>query len=193
MADAQVTKLSAGPIHTGRGQLPGTRVVGGMPSPHAGVEAVREILEQVTDPEIPVLTIADLGILRDVRQVDDGIQVVITPTYSGCPAMQTIEQDIRAALTRRGYDDVKVKTQLAPPWTTDWLSAEGREKLLQYGIVPPTGSSAKPALFQRDAGVSCPRCQSSATEQISRFGSTPCKALYRCNTCLEPFDYFKCL
>ena len=170
-----------------------SRVVGGTPSPDLCMEEVREILEQVTDPEIPVLTIADLGILRDVRRADGRIQVVITPTYSGCPAMQTIEQDIRAALTRHGYGDVEVKTQLAPPWTTDWLSAAGREKLLQYGIVPPAGSSAKPALFQRDAGVNCPRCLSSATEQISRFGSTPCKALYRCNTCLEPFDYFKCL
>ena len=155
---------------------------------------VRRILEQVTDPEIPVLTIADLGILRDVLWNDGGVQVIITPTYSGCPAMQTIEQDIRAELNRNGYADVEVKTQLAPPWTTDWLSAAGREKLLEYGIVPPAGSSAKQSLRVPATGrLACPRCQSTDTEEISRFGSTPCKALYRCNACLEPFDYFKCL
>lgn len=157
------------------------------------VNEVRQVLEQVTDPEIPVLTIADLGILRNVLWNDGGIQVIITPTYSGCPAMQTIEQDIRAELNRNGYADVEVKTQLAPPWTTDWLSAAGREKLLKYGIVPPAGSSAKQDLRMPATGLACPRCQSADTEEISRFGSTPCKALYRCNDCLEPFDYFKCL
>ena len=157
------------------------------------INEVRRILEQVTDPEIPVLTIADLGILREVRRNGGGIRVVITPTYSGCPAMHTIEQDVRASLDRNGYRDAEVVTRLAPPWTTDWLSPAGREKLLQYGIVPPAGSASKPDLRPPAAGLACPRCQSADTEQISRFGSTPCKALYRCNACLEPFDYFKCI
>ncbi len=159
----------------------------------ARITQARQILEQVTDPEIPVLTIADLGILRDVCWNDDRLQVVITPTYSGCPAMQTIEQDIKAALARHGYTQVDVATQLAPPWTTDWLSAPGREKLLQYGIVPPAGSTSKQGLRAPVTHLACPRCQSTDTEEISRFGSTPCKALYKCNACLEPFDYFKCI
>ena len=180
---------------TGRGQISNMppRVVGGGLSPLSRVKEVRRILEQVTDPEIPVLTITDLGILRGVLWNDGAIQVIITPTYSGCPAMQTIEQDIRAALDRSGYTGVEVKTQLAPAWTTDWLSAAGREKLLQYGIVPPAGSTSKQSLRVPATGLACPRCQSADTEEISRFGSTPCKALYRCNACLEPFDYFKCI
>ena len=156
------------------------------------IKGVRQVLEQVADPEIPVLTIADLGILRDVRWDDGRIQAVITPTYSGCPAMQTIEQDIRTILRENGYAEVEVKTQISPPWTTDWLSAAGREKLLQYGIVPPAGSTAKQSL-RAAASLECPRCRSTNTEKISEFGSTPCKALYKCNDCLEPFDYFKCL
>lgn len=157
------------------------------------MEEVRRVLEQVADPEIPVLTVADLGILRDVRREGGRIQAVITPTYSGCPAMQTIEQDIRTVLRENGYGDVDVKTQISPPWTTDWLSDAGREKLLKYGIVPPAGSSARSGLFAHGAAVNCPRCRSGNTQEISRFGSTPCKALYRCNDCLEPFDYFKCI
>ena len=157
------------------------------------VAGVRQVLEQVTDPEIPVLTIADLGILRDVRWDDGRIRVVITPTYSGCPAMQTIEQDIRSALAENGYAEVEVDTQIAPPWTTDWLSEAGRDKLLKYGIVPPAGSSAKSGLLLNRPTLNCPRCRSGNTQEISRFGSTPCKALYRCNDCLEPFDYLKCL
>ena len=159
---------------------------------HALTE-IRQILEQVVDPEIPVLTIADLGILREVRRDGNTVHAVITPTYSGCPAMQTIEQDVREALARHGYAQVEVKTQLSPPWTTDWLSAAGREKLLQYGIVPPAGSVSKQSLRAADAGLRCPRCRSANTDQISRFGSTPCKALHRCKDCLEPFDYFKCI
>ena len=157
------------------------------------LKEVTEVLEQVTDPEIPVLTIADLGILREVRWHDGSIQAIITPTYSGCPATQTIEQDIRTALERNGFADVDVRLQLAPPWTTDWLSAAGREKLLQYGIVPPAHSTSRQSLHAPVTGLTCPRCQSADTEEISRFGSTPCKALYRCNACLEPFDYFKCI
>lgn len=157
------------------------------------VAGVRQVLEQVTDPEIPVLTIADLGILRAVRWEDGRVRVVITPTYSGCPAMQAIEQDIRSALAENGYTGVEVDTQLSPPWTTDWLSEAGREKLLDYGIVPPAGSGAKPSLLTDRPALNCPRCRSGNTREISRFGSTPCKSLYRCNDCLEPFDYFKCL
>ena len=122
-----------------------------------------------------------------------GLQVVITPTYSGCPAMQAIEHDITAVLTENGYENIEVTTQISPPWTTDWLSAAGREKLLQYGIAPPVGSADKQSLRMPATGLTCPRCQSADTQEISRFGSTPCKALYKCNDCLEPFDYFKCI
>lgn len=158
--------------------------------PDRVIDEIRVLLEQVTDPEIPVLTIADLGILQDVCRHEGRVRVVITPTYSGCPAMQTIEHDIAAVLTENGYEDVEVATRISPPWTTDWLSEAGREKLLQYGIVPPAGSADKQGLRMP---VACPRCRSAATEEVSRFGSTPCKALYRCNDCLEPFDYFKCI
>ena len=154
---------------------------------------IKRLLEQVVDPEIPVLTIADLGILQDVRWNEGRIQAVITPTYSGCPAMQTIEHDIAVVLRENGYENIEVKTQISPAWTTDWLSEAGREKLLRYGIVPPAGSAAKQSLRVAAAGLSCPRCHSGNTEEISRFGSTPCKALYKCNDCLEPFDYFKCI
>ena len=171
---------------------PSDTTMGGL-SAGSGIRQARRILEQVADPEIPVLTIADLGMLRALRWRHDRLQVIITPTYSGCPAMQTIADDIRTALNRSGYTRVEVITRLAPPWTTDWLSAAGRKKLLQYGIVPPAGCTSKQSLRVPVAGLACPRCQSADTEEISRFGSTPCKALYRCNACLEPFDYFKCL
>ena len=154
---------------------------------------VRQLLEQVADPEIPILTIADLGILRDVRWDDGSIQAVITPTYSGCPAMQAIEQDVKTVLRENGYAGVEVKTQIFPPWTTDWLSKAGREKLQKYGIAPPVGSADTQGLRVPVTGLLCPRCQSADTEEISRFGSTPCKALYKCKDCLEPFDYFKCI
>jgi len=157
------------------------------------VENIRHLLQQLPDPEIPVLTIADLGILQDVSHHDGRIQVVITPTYSGCPAMQTIEQDILAVLGENGYENVRVKTRLSPAWTTDWLSTAGREKLLKYGIVPPVVSASKRSLRSTEIQVQCPQCQSSNTRTISEFGSTPCKALYKCNDCLEPFDYFKCI
>ncbi|MCY4155497.1 MAG: phenylacetate-CoA oxygenase subunit PaaJ [Gammaproteobacteria bacterium] len=181
--DMRAKQVSSPPPYTATGGL----------SAGSGIRQARRILEQVADPEIPVLTIADLGILRALRWRHDRLQVIITPTYSGCPAMQTIADDIRAALNRNGYTRVEVITQLAPPWTTDWLSAAGRKKLLQYGIVPPAGSTSKQSLRVPVTGLACPRCQSANTEEISRFGSTPCKALYRCNACLEPFDYFKCL
>ncbi|WP_367390851.1 1,2-phenylacetyl-CoA epoxidase subunit PaaD [Lewinella sp. LCG006] len=155
---------------------------------------VRDILEKVSDPEIPVLTITDLGIVRDVRLDEGGkLEVVITPTYSGCPAMNMIEVNIRAELQEAGYDPVTITTVLSPAWTTDWMTENGKKKLKAYGIAPPEpGNVDKHALFQDDKKVECPRCSSRNTEMIAQFGSTACKSLYRCLDCLEPFDYFKC-
>ena len=158
------------------------------------LEAICALLEGVCDPEIPVLTIADLGILRDVRLDGDVVTVVITPTYSGCPAMRAIEADIIATLKHAGCASVALETQLAPAWTTDWLSAAGREKLRASGIAPPAQASQdKRALQGGSIDVACPQCGANDTELISQFGSTACKALYRCRDCLEPFDYFKCI
>ena len=160
----------------------------------ADADAVREILEQITDPEIPVLTIADLGILQDVYWQDERLMVVITPSYSGCPAMQTIREDILAALQKQGYENVEIRTRLAPAWTSDWLSEAGREKLKKFGIAPPAElSSDKPGLARKNVTIACPQCQSTDTGMISEHGSTACKALYKCHHCLEPFDYFKCI
>ena len=158
------------------------------------LDHVRDLLEEVSDPEIPVLTITDLGIVRDVRLDDSGeLEVVITPTYSGCPAMNMIEVNIRAVLQEAGYDPVTITTVLSPAWTTDWMSENGKNKLKPYGIAPPEpGNVDKHALFQEDKKVECPRCSSRNTEMIAQFGSTACKSLYRCLDCLEPFDYFKC-
>lgn len=155
---------------------------------------VRSILEQVTDPEIPVLTITDLGVLQDVYWQKDELIIVITPTYSGCPAMQTIERDILRTLSEAGYENVQVKTQLSPAWTTDWLSIEGREKLKKFGIAPPAESSKdKRSLLGERPVIHCPQCNSTNTVVVSEYGSTACKALYKCSDCLEPFDYFKCI
>jgi len=156
--------------------------------------AVRTLLTSVCDPEIPVLTVDDLGIIRDVQILDDGtIEIMITPTYSGCPAMHAIEINIRAALQEGGFDRVKITTLLSPAWTTDWLSAAGREKLQAYGIAPPADASMdKQVLFGARRALECPHCHSTNTEMISQFGSTACKALFRCLDCREPFDYFKC-
>jgi len=158
------------------------------------IHAARQLLQSVTDPEIPVLTVDDLGIIRAVRIAEDGIlEVVITPTYSGCPAMGVIEINIRAALQEGGFDKVRVITILSPAWTTDWLSADGRRKLVEYGIAPPAEASLdKKALFGERRALVCPHCGSVETEMISQFGSTACKSLFRCLECLEPFDYFKC-
>ena len=165
-----------------------------MATPNEYIQKARLLLESVTDPEVPVLTVNDLGIIREVRLADDGaLEVVITPTYSGCPAMGVIEVNIRAALQEGGIDKVRVITVLAPAWTTDWLSADGRRKLLEYGIAPPAEASLdKKALYGERRALGCPHCGSSDTEMISQFGSTACKALFRCRECLEPFDYFKC-
>lgn len=159
-------------------------------------------LSQVPDPEIPVISLTDLGIIRDVAWQGDTLVVTVTPTYSGCPATTVINLDIEKALRDRGIEKLELKRQLSPPWTTDWLTAEGREKLRAYGIAPPVdGTAADGRLagrISRLAGTSnlvitCPRCGSNATEKVSQFGSTPCKASYRCTDCLEPFDYFKCI
>ena len=158
------------------------------------MNTARRLLDTVCDPEIPVLTVADLGIVRDVKVQDDGtLEVVITPTYSGCPAMNVIEVNIRAALQEGGFERVVVTTVLSPAWTTDWLSAEGRRKLHAFGIAPPANPSAdKNALMGEHRILECPHCGSKNTAMIAQFGSTACKALFRCLDCLEPFDYFKC-
>jgi ring-1,2-phenylacetyl-CoA epoxidase subunit PaaD len=160
------------------------------PDSDADLNRIRALLEQVTDPEIPVLTLADLGVLRDVFLENGRPVVVITPTYSGCPAMHAIEEDILTTLRGAGYDDVEVRTRLAPAWTTDWMSAEGRRKLQEYGIAPP-GACAQRGAAPLTLKVTCPHCKSLDTELVSEYGSTACKALYRCRACLEPFDYFK--
>ncbi|WP_298879878.1 1,2-phenylacetyl-CoA epoxidase subunit PaaD [uncultured Bradyrhizobium sp.] len=145
----------------------------------------------VVDPEIPVLTIADLGVLRDVTLDGDHVEVAITPTYSGCPAMNMIALEIEIALERAGFRRPKVRTVLSPAWTTDWMSEAGRQKLRAYGIAPPQASQSRRALFGEQT-VACPQCGSEKTELLSEFGSTSCKALWRCQACREPFDYFKC-
>ncbi len=155
------------------------------------VERAREAASTVVDPEIPVLTIADLGVLRDVRAEGDSVEVTITPTYSGCPAMNMIAVEIELALDRAGIPGSRVKTVLSPAWTTDWLTQDGRRKLLEYGIAPPVSGSGRRALFGEQV-VACPRCGSSGTRQLAEFASTSCKALWQCQNCREPFDYFKC-
>lgn len=147
-------------------------------------------LDEVADPEIPVISVVDLGIVRDVQWAGDELVVTITPTYSGCPATQVIADDIRAALAARGVEGVRLETKLAPAWTTDWLSDKGREKLSGYGIAPPGHKVVDTSLLRRTP-IACPRCGSARTSRLASFASTPCKALYRCDDCLEPFDYFK--
>ena len=150
---------------------------------------VLAVLADVPDPEIPVVSVVDLGIVRGVRS--DPPAVLITPTYSGCPATLAIEVSIRAALDAAGYANLPIRTVLSPAWTTDWISDEGRARLRAYGIAPPPAGSAAHSL-RRSGDVECPRCGSADTREISRFGSTPCKAQWQCRTCLEPFDRFKC-
>jgi ring-1,2-phenylacetyl-CoA epoxidase subunit PaaD len=153
----------------------------------------RAALAEVTDPEIPVLTIEDLGVLRGVEVDGDRVVVTVTPTYSGCPAMDEIRADVRAALERAGWTDVEVRTALSPAWTTDWMSDDGRRKLQEHGIAPPAPRAAGPVLVPlgRRPEVRCPQCGSADTEELARFSSTSCKALWRCRTCREPFDHFK--
>lgn len=151
-------------------------------------------LSNVTDPEIPVLTVTDMGVVRKVEKFGDTVRVTITPTYSGCPAMQRIENDIKEHLEKLGFEKVEVITVLSPAWTTDWLTDEGRRKLEEYGIAPPAEKTTdKSALTGGKKIVRCPQCKSENTKMISQFGSTACKAMYQCRECLEPFDYFKCI
>ncbi len=149
-------------------------------------------LSEVIDPEIPVLTIMDLGIVRDVV-VGDGVTVALSPTYSGCPATEVIERSVIEALRDRGIEDVRIERVLSPPWTTAWISDDGRKKLRDYGIAPPEHGASKRELLADGRQIPCPRCDSVDTAVVSEFGSTACKASYKCNECLEPFEYFKCI
>ncbi|PRB71476.1 1,2-phenylacetyl-CoA epoxidase subunit PaaD [Arthrobacter sp. MYb213] len=156
-------------------------------------EELFSIAAKVTDPEIPVLSIADLGILREVNANEDGsVQVIITPTYSGCPAMDVITQDLYLAFGEAGIEKVDVKLVLTPAWSTDWMTEDGKRKLEEYGIAPPTGTGHS-GRVTLGISVKCPRCHSLNTRELARFASTSCKALYTCKGCLEPFDYFKVL
>ncbi len=150
-----------------------------------------EILKQITDPEIPVLSIIDLGIVRDIHADENNTEIFITPTYSGCPAMDVISMNIRMALLQNGFTNIKITQQLSPAWTTDWMTEEGKEKLKSYGIAPPVGKAIDEKYLQ-ELKVECPQCHSKNTILLSQFGSTACKALYQCQDCKEPFDYFKC-
>lgn len=162
--------------------------------PSYSEKEIRSFLEEIPDPEIPVISIVELGVIRKIKSTRDGVEIDITPTYSGCPAMKQMEDDVVSTLKAKGIENIKVNLVYSPAWTTDWLSAEAREKLRKYGIAPPAeGSKDKSFLTGKHKGVKCPRCNSENTEMISQFGSTACKALYRCRDCLEPFDYFKCI
>jgi ring-1,2-phenylacetyl-CoA epoxidase subunit PaaD len=154
-------------------------------------DSIWNLMEDIYDPEIPVLSIIDLGIIRDVQIDNDNIEVFITPTYSGCPAMDVISLNIRMSLLQNGFTNIKITQQLSPAWTTDWMTPQGKEKLKAYGIAPPVEKSFDQKYLE-ELKVECPLCHSKNTKVISQFGSTACKALYQCNDCLEPFDYFKC-
>jgi len=151
-------------------------------------QKIWSILQEVCDPEVPVLSITDLGIVRDVKTDGETIEVIITPTYTGCPAMDMIAMNIRLALIQNGYHNIKITSVLSPAWTTDWMTETGKQKLKAYGIAPPITRSD----VSSDLVIECPQCHSTNTKLISQFGSTACKALYQCNDCKEPFDYFKC-
>lgn len=157
-------------------------------------EAIRKILETVHDPEVPVLSVLDLGIVKGISVEGEKITITVTPTYSGCPAMDVIRMQIRMALIQQGYRQVEILTVVSPPWTTDWISEEGKRKLTAYGIAPPHyhAHQSATALFEEEQAVACPHCRSFNTHLVSQFGSTACKALYKCGDCNEPFDYFKC-
>lgn len=159
-------------------------------------DEVRAWLAAVPDPEIPVLSITDLGIVRDIH-VGEEVVVGLVPTYSACPATEVIEKSVLEELRRRGIASPRVERRLSPPWTTDWITATGREKLVHFGIAPPAGSASRKALLWSKVGedrpAACPQCGSTATVRVSEFGSTPCKASWRCSDCLEPFEYFKCI
>lgn len=158
-------------------------------------EHIFSLLSEIPDPEIPVITIVELGVIRDIEITDsNSISLKITPTYSGCPAMKQIEDDVRKKLSENGFTNITINTIFSPPWTTDWITTEAKEKLRQYGIAPPEHSTEdKSWLTGKTKNIACPRCKSLNTKLISQFGSTACKALYQCQDCLEPFDYFKCI
>lgn len=157
-------------------------------------DTIWSLLTEVPDPEVPVISVVELGVVRSVKWVGNQLHIIITPTYTGCPAMKTIEMDILARLKEAGYADVKINTTLSPAWTTDWMTESAREKLRAYGIAPPQGiSTAKiEGLLNPERAIPCPHCGSVNTRQLSEFGSTACKALWKCDDCWEPFDYFKC-
>jgi ring-1,2-phenylacetyl-CoA epoxidase subunit PaaD len=161
------------------------------------VEQVWDWLREILDPEIPVISVVDLGIVRDVRLQGQELVVTITPTYSGCPATSVIALAIGNGVRAKGVENFRLERRLSPPWTTDWISAAGRQQLKEYGIAPPpeTAEVLSPLnrIARKAASISCPRCGSQKTVRVSEFGSTPCKAQYRCQHCLEPFDYFKCI
>jgi ring-1,2-phenylacetyl-CoA epoxidase subunit PaaD len=160
----------------------------------AHLEQMRTLVAEIPDPEIPVLTLGDLGILRGVHAAADGHAVVrITPTYSGCPAIDPIRREVERVMHNAGYGDAEVRLELAPAWTTDWMTEEGRGKLREYGIAPPQPSAHPGCALHTSGPVACPRCGSSDTREVSRFGATPCQAQHVCNACLEPFDRFKTL
>lgn len=157
-------------------------------------QTVWNLLNEVPDPEVPVLSVVDLGIIRDIEVNDEEVIITITPTYTGCPAMDMIRMGIRMKMLENGFKNVTVRQVLSPAWTTEWMSDEGKKKLKEYGIAPPNPKQqvCRDDLFAADEAVQCPHCNSWHTKRISEFGSTACKALYQCLDCLEPFDYFKC-
>jgi len=163
-------------------------------TPANDINQIWNLLSQVNDPELPVLSIVDLAIVREVKQVDEKFEIVITPTYSGCPAMDMIVMEMRAVLMTNGINNFDIKTVLSPAWTTDWMSEAGKVKLKAYGIAAPMPgqSVCDSRMFHQEEAIECPLCNSYNTRLISEFGSTACKALYQCNECHEPFDYFKC-
>lgn len=157
------------------------------------LELARACLEQVMDPEVPVVSVIDLGMVRGLDWVDGHVRVKVSPTYSGCPATELIEKLIAEALMEAGFRNPEIQRVLSPAWTTDWITEQGRERLRVYGIAPPAGSGKMSLIDSDAASITCPHCGSDDTQAVSQFGSTACKALYRCRSCLEPFDYFKCI
>ena len=159
------------------------------------IKIIWDLIKEIPDPEIPVLTITDLGVIRSVVMEGSNVVVTITPTYTGCPAMSQFEDDIKATLKQHGYTEVEIKITYDPPWTTDWLTEEAKLKLQKYGIAPPQEKTTdkKYLIGESKQNVICPQCKSANTKMISQFGSTACKALYQCKDCKEPFDYFKCI
>ena len=157
-------------------------------------ETILSFLQEIPDPEIPVITIVELGVIRKINILENEVVVELSPTYSGCPAMKQMEDDIVTTLNKKGIEHVRIKTVYTPAWTTDWISPDAKEKLRKYGIAPPQESTTdKSFLTGKTKQIKCPRCGSLHTEMVSQFGSTACKALYKCKDCLEPFDYFKCI